>query len=46
MQIFISLRYADQLSIGDEVLVQRNDKLMPVQVIKISNFTTQGNHCS
>ena len=29
-------RYADQVSVGDEVLVQGNDKLMTTEVIEIS----------
>ena len=40
----ISSRYADQLLIGDEVLVQRNYELTPVEVINIFNITTQGNY--
>ena len=38
----ISLRYADQLSIGDEVLVERNSELAPEKVINISIYHMQG----
>ena len=40
----ILLRYADQLGIGDEVLVPRNDKLTSVNVISVSDLTMQGSH--
>ena len=38
----ISLRYADQLSIGDEVLVERNCELAPEKVINITSYPMQG----
>ena len=41
----ICLRYADEVSVDYEVLVQRNGRLMPAKVINISNFTMQGNIC-
>ena len=40
-QIF---RYADQVSHGDEVLVNENNDLIPVKIISVSNFTLQGKH--
>ena len=38
-----SVRYADQLSIGDEVLVQENNELIPVKVNNVSSVAMQGN---
>ena len=38
--------YADQLSIGDEVLVQGNNDLTPAKVINISDITMQGKYCN
>ena len=38
----LSFRYADDISIGDDVLVQRNAALIPEKVIDISRFTMQG----
>ena len=35
-------RYADQVSVGDEVLVEGNDQLTPGQVIDIFDLTTKG----
>ena len=44
-KINIYFRYADQVSIGDEVLVRRNDELIPGNVTNISSFMMQGiNH--
>ena len=40
--INMCLRYASQLSIGDEVLVHRNYKLVPQKVINISNVAMPG----
>ena len=40
----IFIRYADQLSIGDEVLVQRNEELTPVKVMYVSSLIKQGKH--
>ena len=37
-------RYADEVSIGDEVLVQGNNGLTPTKVINVSKITLQGNH--
>ena len=33
---------ADQVSVGDAVLVQGNFKLMPAEVIKVSSLKMQG----
>ena len=44
MIIYNTSRYADQLSIGNEVLVQGNNQLTPVKVMAISTFTTKGKH--
>ena len=35
-------RYASQVSVGDEVLVLRNDELMPVEVVNVSSLIMQG----
>ena len=41
----MSLRYADNLSIGDEVLVPTDDKLTSTKVIHVSTLVMQGeNH--
>ena len=37
-------RYADQVSVGDEVLVDENDYLAPVEVISVSSIKMQSNH--
>ena len=39
-------RYADQVSIEDEVLVKKNNNLTPVKIQNISNFAMQGNYYS
>ena len=36
-------RYADQLSIGDEVLIETSKTLIPAKVINVSNSLMQGN---
>ena len=41
----ICLRYADEVSVDYEVLVQTNGRLIPAKVINISNFKMQGNIC-
>ena len=35
-------RYANQVSVGDEILVQENNKLIPDKVIKKSDFVMEG----
>ena len=40
---FIS-RYADEVSINNEVLVRHHDQLKAEKVTKISKFGMQGNH--
>ena len=35
-------RYADQVSIDDEILVLRNNKLASMKVISVSKLTLQG----
>ena len=37
-------RYVDQVSIGDEVMVLRNDKLIPAKVMNVSSLIMQGNY--
>ena len=37
MDIFC-FRYADQVSVGDEILVQENNEFIPDKVIKKSNL--------
>ena len=36
------LRYANQVAIGDEILVLRNNELTSVEVISVSKMTLQG----
>ena len=40
---FLPTRYADQVFVGDEVLVERNDKVMNAKVINVSSEILQGN---
>ena len=40
----IFFRYADQVAVGDEVLVLENDDLTPTKVINVSSFNMQGTH--
>ena len=37
-------RYADQVVIGNDVLVGENNKMTPAKVINISNVKAQGNY--
>ena len=39
----ISFRFADKVSIGDEVLVQKYDGLVPAKVTKVFSSKMQGN---
>ena len=39
-----SFRYADQVSIGDEVLVETIGQLIPTKVIDVSDFIMKGKH--
>ena len=43
MSEIISFRYADQVSVSDEVLVQ-GDELIPARVISVSTFIMKGNY--
>ena len=38
-------RYADQVSIGDEILLLRNNELASMKVISVSKLTLQGKCC-
>ena len=38
------IRYADLVSIDEEVLVHGNGELTPAKVINVSTYKTQGNH--
>ena len=40
----VSVRYSNQVSIGDEVLVQENDELIPTKIIAVSTSTMQGSN--
>ena len=42
-QIIID-RYADQVSAGDEVLVNEQYKITPAKAINVSSFEMQGNY--
>ena len=35
-------RYSDEMSIGDEVLVNGNNAMIPAKVVNISSLTMQG----
>ena len=41
-QIYSFIRDADQVCVGDEMLVQKNDKLIPAKVINVSSLIMQG----
>ena len=38
----ISYRYASEVSIGDELLVKENSKLLPAKVVNMSSFMMEG----
>ena len=40
--ILFYLRYADQVSVGDEVLVQGSDDLKPEKITNVTSFKLQG----
>ena len=40
----VSFRFADDISVGDEVLVETNNKLTPVKVIDVSTLVMESNH--
>ena len=42
--IIFDFRYANQLAIGDEVLVENNDEFTPRKVLNMTHFIMQGNH--
>ena len=35
-------RYANEVSIGDELLVKENSKLLPAKVVNVSSFMMEG----
>ena len=37
-----SYSYAGQVSVGDEVLVQKDDNILPAKVINVSSIIMQG----
>ena len=39
-----SFRFADLVSIGDELLVQQKYKLVPAKVTNVSSVTMEGKH--
>ena len=43
MKLFDIIRYADEVSINDEVLVREHDQLKAVKVKEVSNTALQGN---
>ena len=46
MNEFNLLRYSSRISIGDEVLVQENDQMVPATVINVTMFQMQGEYLS
>ena len=38
-----NFRFADKVSIGNEILVEGNDHLTPAKVMNIRSFTMEGN---
>ena len=41
-KIILSIRYADHVSVGNEVLVEENYELIPAEVINVSTLSMQG----
>ena len=41
-QIYSIFRFADQVYVGDEVLVQKSDNLIAAKVISVSSLIMQG----
>ena len=41
-QIYSIFRFADQVYVGDEVLVKKNDNLIAAKVISVSSLIMQG----
>ena len=39
----VSFRFAEQISVGDEVIVPKNDDFSPAKVTNVSVITMQGN---
>ena len=39
---FLSIRYAYQVFVGSEVLIERNDEVVPAKVIDVSSLLLQG----
>ena len=46
MKYYLFYRYAEQVSIGDEVLVLENANLTPATVVNITTFNMQGDNDS
>ena len=44
IEYFGGFRYAEQVSIGDQVLVQGNDILLSAKITSISSIKMQGSH--
>ena len=40
----LCVRYANEVSVGDEVLAEGNDEFSPEKVLNVSTFPLQGNH--
>ena len=38
----ICFRYADQVSVGDQILAEGNDEMIPRKVLNVSYFMEQG----
>ena len=43
-QYYFVHRYADQILIGNDILVEKNNKLTPAKVISISSVKAQGKY--
>ena len=40
---FLSIRYADTVFVGNDVLIERNHEVIPAKVIDVSSLLLQGN---
>ena len=42
----LAFRSSDEVSVGDELLAEDNDKMTPTKVNSVSIFSEQGDNCS
>ena len=42
LSLFVSFRFADDVAVGDEVLIHTPDGMVPSEVVKTSNSAVRG----